>query len=217
MGITDKVRQYILQILFPAICLNCKSYLEKEQQGQALCSQCFGEIELVRSQPGLIAIGLYRNAPLQALIHGLKFKHFTHTLVQIEALISRYVKEEYMPDDHYDLITYIPLHPQRKRQRGFNQVELIAKILGKILNLPVVSTLRRVRRTKEQSSIRNTKERLNNVRDCFALGDATAVKNKRIILADDVYTSGATISEAAKVLSQAGVEDIKVFVLANVG
>ena len=94
---------------------------------------------------------------------------------------------------------------------------MIAKILGKILNLPVVSTLRRVRRTKEQSSIRNTKERLNNVRDCFALGDATAVKNKRIILADDVYTSGATISEAAKVLSQAGVEDIKVFVLANVG
>ena len=52
MGITDKVWQYILEILFPAICLNCKSYLEKKQVEQALCSRCFGEIELIEGNPG---------------------------------------------------------------------------------------------------------------------------------------------------------------------
>ena len=215
MGITDKVWQYILQILFPAICLNCKSYLEKGQREQALCNRCFGEIELIESQPGLMAVGLYSNSPLQALIHGLKFKHFTHTLVQIEALVSRYVRERHMSQEHYDLITYIPLHPKRERSRGFNQAELIAEILGRVLGLPVSPTLKRIRETKEQSSIKGTEMRLQNVAGCFAVDGEYSLRSKNVILVDDVYTSGATTSEAIKTLRGRGAANCVVFVLAR--
>ena len=166
-----------------------------------------------------VAVCSYENPAVKALIHGLKFKRFTNTLLHIRELISLSLENNRAVfSREHDFITYIPLHPQRERARGFNQARLIAEVLAGLLELPVHPTLRRIRNTKEQSSIKDHGERYKNVENCFApfLG-TVAIKDMNIILVDDVYTSGTTVLEAQNILKQLGANKITIFVLAKAG
>ena len=114
------------------------------------------------------------------------------------------------------LIIPIPLHKDRERQRGFNQAELIGKIIGEILNLPAEKNiLARHKKTESQAKMKNWEKRSENLADAFSLRSSEAIKNKNIILVDDVHTSGATISEAAKILKANGAKKIIALVIAK--
>lgn len=112
--------------------------------------------------------------------------------------IARWEIEEILP---------IPLHPSRRRQRGFNQVEILAKELGKQTQIPVsTDVLFRVRKTRAQKVL-NDSERAKNLKGAF--GVAKSWKPKRnVLLVDDIYTTGNTIHRAGKVLKKAGVENV---------
>ncbi|GGE04814.1 amidophosphoribosyltransferase [Marinithermofilum abyssi] len=105
-----------------------------------------------------------------------------------------------------DLVTYVPLHPEKYRERGFNQAELLAREMGRRLWIPVRSLLIRVRSTSPQSR-RNRSERIRELQGSFALSDLgkrLLRTNRRILVVDDVYTTGTTLNECAKVLKDGG-------------
>ena len=104
-------------------------------------------------------------------------------------------------------IVPIPLSPRRERMRGFNQSFLIAKTVGTHFDLPVVAGLTRTKHTAPQSELENYKDRRQNIKDCFA-GNPKLLEGKKIILIDDVATSGATFGEAANALKNAGATGI---------
>lgn len=105
------------------------------------------------------------------------------------------------------ILVPVPLHPKRKRWRGFNQAEILAKSLAKSFAVPFADVLVRVRETASQVGLRRDK-RKENVRNAFSLRQGTQVKGKNILLVDDVYTSGATMGECCRVLKKSGAGEI---------
>lgn len=106
-----------------------------------------------------------------------------------------------------DLLIPIPLHKSRRRKRGFNQAELIAKGLGRELEIPVSANyLLRTRKTSPQKEL-NDQERKNNLKNAFQVVNYD-VKFKKVLLIDDIYTTGSTIDAAASVLLESGAEKV---------
>jgi len=109
-----------------------------------------------------------------------------------------------------DLIVPVPLHPKRKRQRGYNQAAVLAKLLGKHLRIPVEEhCVLRTKNTKPQKALEN-KERKKNMKDAFSV-QKLKKEWKNILIIDDIYTTGSTINEVAKCLKKKGAQ--KVFFL----
>lgn len=117
------------------------------------------------------------------------------------------------PLDSVDLIIPVPLHSERLRQREFNQSLLLADNIGRHLDIPVAySNLIRVIPTPAQTTL-SRKSRLKNLRRAFAIRHPEAVVSRRILLIDDVFTTGTTVNECAKTLRKAGSGDVFVMTL----
>ena len=110
--------------------------------------------------------------------------------------------------DGYEALSYIPVAPLRKYFRSYDQVELIAESVAKELGVPLVPTLRKIRNTPPQSGFKDVSQRRANVLGAYTVKDADLVRGKRILLLDDVITTGATASECARVLLTAGAKEI---------
>lgn len=114
-----------------------------------------------------------------------------------------------------DAIIPVPLHPKRKRERGFNQAEVIARELGRAKGLPVLPrALRRVRNIPAQTSL-EADARKRNVSGAFAVRRPAALKGLAVLLVDDVYTTGSTVKECCRTLRRAGVRFVRVLTLAR--
>ena len=113
-----------------------------------------------------------------------------------------------------DAIVPVPLHRQRERERGFNQAEILASVLGNRLRRPVLRTaLERIRATPPQRG--KPRERIRNVRGAFGVGKPEKIKDRTLLLVDDVFTTGATVNECAKILMKAGARRVLVYTLAR--
>lgn len=111
-----------------------------------------------------------------------------------------------------DALIPVPIHPSRRRRRGYNQVEELAERLGKRWNIPVESrVLVRIKKTQPQRSL-NPEERLKNLQAAFAVKNGADVP-KRVILVDDIYTTGSTLEACSRVLKKAGAEEIHFVVI----
>jgi ComF family protein len=116
-----------------------------------------------------------------------------------------------------DLIVPIPLHWTRHRQRGYNQSFIISSPIGNAISVPVMDDIMyRKRRTRDQTGL-SAAERALNLRGAFALRKSDAVIGSRVLLVDDVTTTGATLSEAAKTLLEAGCRSVTAAVVAAAG
>ena len=114
-----------------------------------------------------------------------------------------------------DLITAVPLHPRRTRERGYNQAELLARVLGRHLGLPYSAVVvRRTRATPPQVKSGGRAERAANMLDAFA-ADRTVVGGRSILVIDDVATTGATLSACARALKDAGAARVTGLTLAR--
>lgn len=123
--------------------------------------------------------------------------------------------ERLLDPREFDLLIPIPLHPGRERERGFNQATLLAREVGRAWGLPVGHGLvRRVRATEAQSGGRRARE--ENVKGAFRVVRLDQVEGRRLLLIDDVFTTGATVNECAKVLLAAGAVEVGVYTLARV-
>jgi len=117
-------------------------------------------------------------------------------------------------DEEIDLITAIPISKRRMKERGYNQSELIAKRISKLTGIPYFKLLVKTRETKRQSELSKI-ERMINVKDSFVFNNKFNIKDKKILLVDDVFTTGATINECSKILKKLGSMSIKALVIAR--
>jgi ComF family protein len=145
---------------------------------------------------------LYRGE-VRERIHQLKFSRQLYQVPMMVDLLARAVAQG-TDWPAFELIVPVPLHSRRLQQRGFNQAGLIARKLGPKLGLPVhLGVLVRRRWTEPQTRLGRT-ERLHNVKGAFAVTKAAVVRERCVLLVDDVYTTGTTLSEGARVLKAAG-------------
>ncbi len=218
-----KIWGVFLDIFFPPLCLGCRKYLNTTQEkNDFLCSACFNGIEtyktVFQTDPHftLMAVGSYEDRALKNLIHYFKYEGFLKARQPLEIIMVKYLEANplvrQLPAD--TVIIPIPLHPSRLRKRGFNQAQLISEILSQRLNLPVTNKLLgRTRNTEAQIKVPNKEEREENIRGAFKFLGNRCPEN--VILVDDIYTSGATMKEAIKVLRRAGAKNITAFVIAK--
>ncbi len=149
--------------------------------------------------------------PVQEALCLLKYRG----KVSLVPALARLMIDQLPSLDPVDLIMPVPLHSQRLREREFNQSLLLADLVGRHLHLPVSCTdLLRTTPSQPQTML-SRRDRLRNLRKAFSLRRPDAVVNKRILLIDDVYTTGTTVNECAKTLRKAGSGDVYVLTLAR--
>lgn len=152
--------------------------------------------------------------PLKALI--IQFKYYQKTYYrQFFAYLMKNFLEIYRLDImQFDIIVPIPLHPSRLRERGYNQAQLLAQPIADFYNISLLSKFfLRARPTEHQTSL-GEKERWTNIHRAFRITDSRRFKNKNILIIDDLLTTGATASEAARTLKSAGAKTVGVLTLA---
>ena len=108
----------------------------------------------------------------------------------------------------YDILTWVPVSRRRRWLRGYDQVELIARSAGQELNTPAIAVLKKIKHTKPQSRLPDYARRKANVMGVFSVSDPALIAGKRILLLDDIITTGATVSECARVLLTAGAKEV---------
>lgn len=149
--------------------------------------------------------------PLRKLIHLFKYG-------KVESLaepLSRFVIQALPLDQNFDLVIAMPMHWRKHWERGFNQAELLAQPVAKRYGLKLAKNLRRKRYTKAQAGLSELQRR-ENLKDSFAVKHPEQVAAKRILLIDDVFTTGATLRAAAAVLKNAGAARVSALTLARV-
>jgi ComF family protein len=178
-----------------------------------LCSRCLSRRpQFARARPCTTYDPLaQQEAPVTRLIH--RFKYTPD--VTLAPTLGRLLADcSSLPGPH-DVVIPVPLHPHRLRWRGFNQSLLLARPLGRRRDLRVEPfALMRTRPTPPQVGL-NDRERHRNIVGAFAVRNVGAVRGLSVLLVDDVYTTGATVNECAKVLRRAGARQVEVLVLAR--
>jgi competence protein ComFC len=201
----------LLDLIFPPRCEVCRQPSE-----QALCPKCFGQVKFMKPGLGIYSAVAYEGVLKEAL-HRFKFKSRKALAEPLGIILVKYLAQ--LPSFAWDEIDYlvpVPLHPRRERKRGFNQAELLAQVLSRYWGKPVARALVRVRDTHPQFDLPRA-QRFTNVAGAFKVSDARLVYQKGILLLDDIYTTGATMTECSRVLSDAGARLIKIVTLARAG
>lgn len=195
----------------PPFCHCCGRHLKKNSPVKNICPDCLKKkFHFNRAFSPCVYEGT-----IKELIHEFKYKNKDYLGQVLSRPLVNFIKEYNLPIDYLDLIIPVPLSQIRLREREFNQAEVLSKHIAKEFNKELSNdTLRRIRHTKTQVQL-ETEERLANVKGSFALAPNKEVKGKNILLVDDVLTTGATCSEAAGVLKNAGAGIVFVLTLAN--
>lgn len=124
-------------------------------------------------------------------------------------------QKEYAQFDFYDIIVPVPISKKRLKTRGYNQSYLIAKEISKILNIKLENDILSKQKDNIAQSTLNKSEREENVKCVYKLVNENKVKNKKILLIDDIYTTGSTVNECSKILTNGGAEKIDIFTIAK--
>jgi ComF family protein len=132
-----------------------------------------------------------------------------------EGFFERHQHQDLHEDLHEDLhaVAFIPIHAARRRERGYNQAELIARGVADALGLPLLDVMRRTRYTGTQTAL-SEQQRLVNLQNAFIVHSPDLIRNARILLIDDVLTTGATLNTAAEALLMAGARRVDALTIA---
>ncbi|MBU2081893.1 hypothetical protein KKH14_00455 [Patescibacteria group bacterium] len=203
--------------------MGCQKELSYDAENTQICGDCFAKIRLNRGAQyqkntalkAVFAAGRYDDPILREAVKSFKYQSIESLKKPLAKLAIDYLKKENLASTFSGfVITPIPLTLRRKLNRGFNQSELLAEEIGDFLNCPVVNLLKRKKFNFPQAEIPDWQKRKENITGVFELIDVGHLYNK-IILVDDVSTSGATLEEAAFVLKKAGVKEIYGLVIAK--
>lgn len=197
----------ILNIIYP---IEEKCMVCDEDGFIGICPSCKSRINKAKNEGSILSYGFYGGI-LKSLI--LKFKYESN--YNVGYLLANFLIEIIRESEiDIDIICYIPMIRKDERKRGFNQCKLIANEIGYNLNIPVSNCIKKVKHTKEQKKL-TKEERIKNLIGAFEVTSNEDIKNKRVLLIDDVMTTGATIDECTKILKKSGVKEIIVLTIAK--
>ncbi len=219
MGMQDKFTNFILDLLFPKFCLNC------QKEGDYLCEDCQATLEISgfhQRYPTSRLTDLYfalnyQKPLIQNIIKLFKYEPFVKDLSKIlsSLIIYHFQLLDNKPNFSDYVLIPMPLARNRLKWRGFNQAEEIGKELSKFFKIPLLNnTLVKIKETLPQVELVG-KARKENIKGVFLLNNENLIKNRKILLIDDVYTTGATMEEAAQVLKTAKAKEIIGIVVAR--
>ncbi len=213
------LQEKVLDLLFPPKCPYCEKVLDAPRA--PACPGCQARLPWLEGKAGErtidFASGCYSPLSYGALtrdaIHRYKFSR-VRALGKPFAVLMAQCLSERLPGGA-DYITWAPLSRRRLRERGFNQAELLGREVGRLLAIPAGPALEKVRDTRPQSELDEESARRANARGAYAVLPGTDLTARRVVLVDDVVTSGATLSECAALLRQAGAERVFCLTLAR--
>ena len=205
----NKIKEFILDLSAPRRCAGCgkgEKYICDE------CSLFLSEATSIFAKGSLreiISVWDYEGL-IKKLIYKIKYDGVFDAVDDlVEKAFER--REPYVQED--TVITFVPMFEKKEKRRGFNQAELIAQKLGQITGREVVSLLEKIKDTPSQTEL-DKEERVKNVRDSFQVKKEINCPNN-VLIVDDIWTSGATMEECARVLRKSGVGIIRGFTLAR--
>ncbi len=228
-SLLERIGRSALNFVFPPRCAGCGA------DGTFICDACIASLEPAgpprcrrcwRPDAGDLCIPCQLEPPpfdaLRAaygyhglardLVHSLKYRGITALVPSIGGLCVDVIRSE---RGDFSAIVPVPLHGTRKRTRGYNQAELLARYIGEQLQVPVqVRAIERRRRTPQQARTAGAKERQRNVAGAFR-GRPGLVEGRSVLLVDDVTTTGATLAECAEALKEAGASQVWAFCFAR--
>lgn len=221
----------LIDFLLPRICCGCGTRVMQQQW--LVCEQCLDSVPPLREpickicgcpDAEIKATGRCTDCPMgkayfvqargyaeyggiaRTLIEKLKYERRLEYAPLMALSIAGLISDKLKLDT--DLITAVPLHPTRQRDRGFNQANVIARHLSDITGLPhSESVLRRDKPTPSQTRLKKS-ERRDNIRGAFSCAGPEETESRRIILIDDVYTTGSTLNECARIMMENGAESV---------
>ena len=201
-----------LDILFPPRCIFCRRFLKSGQRMQ-ICDECkrtlpytdgggemHGEFFTVCVTP------LYYEGTVRDSLLRFKFKDATGYAEEYGKLLADCIRENLA--GRYDLISWVPLSRERLKERGYDQAMLLALAAALELDDVAVSTLEKPLDAEKQSTMGSAEKRRANIAGAFKAVDPELVDGKRILLIDDIVTTGSTLSECAKTLLAAGAAEV---------
>lgn len=221
-----------MDLIFPPYCLVCGQY------NFWLCPKCIGLVKPAQTQScavcdqpaingmthahcrsntavdGLVSVCEF--SQVQHIIHSFKYGFVRDLSAALGACEANYLKDRKLDKYFLDFqLLPVPLHPSRLRFRGFNQSQLLAETLSKNLGIPLADPLLARRMPTIPQTTLDRAKRKENIRGTIACVNPVAVKQKKILLVDDIATTGATLNECAKVLKRNGAASVWAIVLAR--
>ena len=206
----------MFRVLFPPKCILCAKILHKNETD--LCHSCRENAETFPGTKTNIPFVAhwtslwYYKDDVRCSIHRFKFGNQRHYAESYGRLLGLRISDSIYAEA--DLITWVPVSTIRKLRRGYDQSKLLANALGKELSIPVQKLLKKVRHTPPQSTIGHAPQRRANVLNAYKILNSQQIVGKRILLVDDVVTTGATASECAKMLLTAGAKEVNLATIA---
>jgi ComF family protein len=222
----------LVSLFYPSSCAGCTAPVES---GAFLCARCLEEAPRLRapfcercSQPfsGAItetftcanchdrvlhfdaAVSVYRSrGVVREVMHQFKYGKQLHLRHPLGEWLAETLDDSRLRDHSFDCIVPVPLHPARERERGFNQARILADLLAQRSGLPVRPILQRIRYTTTQTQF-DRAQRMENLAGAFRLRRGLDVQDWRVLLVDDVLTTGSTLSECAGVLKEHGAASV---------
>lgn len=229
----DQIFGSLIDLIYPKRCYVCGS-----DSKESICSTCVSSFYFIDSpvcqkcgKPTTIEVDECRECRdksihfstarstafyegnLREAIHKFKYDN-GKSLGDVFAKLSYKILKEEKKFFNIDMVTYVPLGRKKELERGYNQSKLIAESISSLISKPCVSILVRVRETEDQNKL-DMEKRHTNVKNVFLVSKKINIKRKRILLIDDVYTTGATVNECSKMLKAAGAEEVRVLTIAR--
>lgn len=233
-----EVKMLIFNILFPSLCISCRNTLKSEEKEGAICAACSSKIAVHntlfcgkcrarlpenrkichKGHLYLLGAATDYDETVKNLIHQFKYQKWTRLSLVFKNILEKYFENINSTGNAFENFAIIPmpLHKNREKERGFNQAEILAELISNFLSLPIISgAFLRVKETLPQAKIKDWQKRKDNLENSFSVAEPEKIIGKNIILIDDIFTSGATMNEAAKTLENSGAKKIIAFVLAK--
>jgi len=240
-GATKELIASAVDLLYPRVCRFCNASLSRQERG-VICAACLETVKwieppccsrcampFVGAVEGRFVCGYctelgfhFEQGVAACLARGVVLASIHHFKYDRQMYFGTHLADwivtagrAHMDWSDVDAVVPVPLHPRKKREREFNQAEYLADAVGAAFEKPVWKRhLRRVRDTGTQTKL-SREERLRNLRDAFEARDGGAWKGKRVVLVDDVFTTGATLDACARVLRIAGAAEVRVLTVAR--
>jgi ComF family protein len=214
-----RLGKWLLDLLYPPKCPFCGRLLDGEEE--ELCGRCQGALPWTTEEDGnkpvpgcdgCLSPLWYRDGVRDGM-HRYKFEGARQYARLFGTLMAQCLSDRWSGE--VDEVTWVPLSQEHLRKRGYDQAQLLAEQMGAALSLPVEPVLEKRRNTGTQSQMDSDQARRDNVRDAYAVLPGASVSGKRLVLVDDVATTGATLAECAACLRKAGAASVVAVTLAR--
>ena len=205
-----RIFERFLRTIYPPKCILCARVLSKEETD--LCRDCrMDQEEYVSGKKKISFIAQwtamwYYKEKVRNSLHQFKFYNVRSHADAYGRLLAMHLLHKGWTD--FDLVTWAPISARRRRERGYDQCKLLCKAVCRELGLPCVATLKKHRHVQPQSLLKDVSERRANVLGAYKLRKSPSLVGKRILLLDDIITTGATASECARMLMTAGAKEV---------